>query len=321
MVDSLFLSPAFIFAESSFIIVASIAAYELLVGDFVWAQQEEARRASMQGSRGRAGYDSFESRQMQRQLHGDQHRSLSPAGGRGRGGQGSRASGAPSRRASHGEEFSLMYPSVVGRGGGGNNSSNHRETRVSEEAYYSSSSPRDTRFASPGRGSTGDSTRRLFYKTILLALLSRFILIPVETFCFFHVKIISDQSIASSVTIKSTLLRIVLRISQTFPEIAFASALGLLVIFCAQIAFAAMPPLTPESSEVSVHGDDDPETSEDGIAERDSLLGEGSVKGQENIGGEGVVTRWKRRSKMTRTWCTRLSRTVLASKKDVCHME
>lgn len=292
MVDSLFLSPAFIFAESSFIIVASIAAYELLVGDFIWAQQEEARRASMQSRRGR-GYDSIESRQMQ--LHG--HRSLSP-GGRGRG----QMSASSSRRGSS-EESSLLYPP---RSRGGN-----RDARISEEGYYSSTG--DTRFASPGRGSSGDSTRRLFYKAILLALLSRFILLPLEI-CFFpHVdNNHGDQNISQKIT---TIQSVLLRISQTLPDVAFASALGLLVIFCAQIAFAAMPPLTPDSREGSIRGDDDAEAIDDGTAERDGALGEGAINGPENIEGNATTSILKRNSRRARTWCTRLSRTMLASKK------
>lgn len=309
MVDSLFLSPAFIFAESSFIVVASIAAYELLVGDFIWAQQEEARQASMQSQRGRPGYDSFESaRQTQPPSHGgQQHRSLSP-GGRGRGGPTRSGGGAPPRRGSPGEELSLMYPSRSRTATGNLN----RDARVSEEAYYSNSS--DTRFASPGRGSSGDSTRRLFYKAILLSLLSRFILLPIETFCFFHMDdYLSDQTVPSKIPINSTLFRIILRISQTFPDVAFASALGLLVIFCAQIAFAAMPPLMSDSTDAII--DVDAENIDGRVTERDGLLGEGSINNQDPIEGEGVTNRWKRKSKVVHTWCRCLSQTILASKK------
>ena len=123
---SLFASPAFILTETSFIIVAALAAYELLVGDFIWAQQEEARRASVQSRRDRGGYDALGGRPPQ--LQG--HRSLSP-GGRGRGGQ-----RPPSRRTSN-EELPLLYSSRA----------------RTQEGYYSS--PGDTRYASPGRGSTG----------------------------------------------------------------------------------------------------------------------------------------------------------------------
>ncbi|KAL7537876.1 hypothetical protein ACHAXR_008137 [Thalassiosira sp. AJA248-18] len=298
MIDSLFLSPTFILTEASFIIAASIAAYELIIGDFIWAQQEEARRTSMQSHRGR-GYDSFETGQ-----HPHGHRSLSP-GGRGRGPP---RHGPSSRRGSN-EDSYLLYP-PRSRGG---------ETRIAEEGYYSS--PGDTRFASPGRGSSGDSTRRLFYKVILLALLSRFILLPVETF-FFTPTFTSyeDQTVLSHFTINSAHLQIILlRISQTFPDIIFASALGSLIIFCAQIAFAAMPPLTPQSGEGSIHGEDDATTLEDGMTERDGLLGEGGIKGQEIImEGDDATNRSKGNSKIARTLCiaaARLSRTLLASKK------
>lgn len=285
--DSLFLSPSFILVESSFIIVALIAAYELLIGDFIWAQQEEARRSSMQSHRGR-DYDSFGSRQLQQ--HG--HRSLSP-GGRGRG-MGSRS--APGSRRGSTDENASLLPS---RPRGGN--------RFTEEATI----PDHPRFASPGRGSSGDSIRRLFYKVVLLALLSRFILLPVETYCF-------STYNSSKISYDPMILQIMLRISQTLPDIAFASALGLLVIFCAKIAFAAMPPLSPDLSEESMHGPDDAEAIEDGRAEREALLGEGVVKGQENIEGKDATNGLKRNSKIAFSLCisaARLSRTVLASKK------
>ena len=153
MKDSLFKSAAFILTESSFVIVASIAAYELLIGDFVWAQQEEARRQALkQTSRGRGGDTTFDSRRLQQQLHSQQHRSLSP-GGRGpatRDG-GAYYSSSTGRGAGLSEETSLLYPQPRSRGGS-------RERRmVVQEVHYSS--PGDTRFAN--RGSTGDSTRRM----------------------------------------------------------------------------------------------------------------------------------------------------------------
>lgn len=299
MMDSLFLSPAFILAETSFILVASIAAYELLVGDFIWAQQEEARR-----TRGRSsGYNTFDRASQQLQLHG--HRSLSPGGGRGRGGA---PRNAPSSRRGPNDESSLLYPP---------RSRGNRDVRVAEESYYSSSG--DTRFASPGRGSSGDSTRRLFYKVILLALLSRFILLPVETFCFSQMShSYATHRISPNVIIDPTLLQILLRISQTLPDVVFASALGLLVIFCAQIAFAAMPPLTPQSGETSIHGDEDNETLEDGITEGDGLLGEGTIKEQENMGGKIISIRPKIGFRMAHVFyigAARLSRAILTNKK------
>lgn len=117
---SLFLSPEFILTESSFIVVASIAAYEILIGDFIWAQQEE----EAQSNRGRAGYGSVEN-----------NRQPQSPGSRGRGPRPS-----SSRRGSN-EETALLYP-----------------PRTSRADY---SSPGDARFASTGRGSPGDSTRRL----------------------------------------------------------------------------------------------------------------------------------------------------------------
>ena len=56
--------------------------------------------------------------------------------------------------------------------------------------------------------------------------------------------------------------------SQTLPHIAFASSLGLLVIFCAQVSFAALPPLSPSS----IDGSDEEEiipTHE--VTQRDSI--------------------------------------------------
>lgn len=146
--------------------------------------------------------------------------------------------------------------------------------------------------------------------------MSRFVLLPVETFCFFQIDHnFSDQFISTNFTINSTLFRIILRISQTFPDVAFASALGLLVIFCAQVAFAAMPPLTPDPSEVSPRVDDDPEIIDDGAAETDALLGVGPVNRRDAIEGEGIANKWRRVSGTVRTRCARLSRTVLASKR------
>ena len=39
---------------------------------------------------------------------------------------------------------------------------------------------------------------------------------------------------------------------------AFASAFGLLIVFCAQVAYAALP-LSPQSSDVSMGADDNTE--------------------------------------------------------------
>lgn len=287
MLSSLFLSPAFIFAESTFIIVASIALYELLVGDFIWAQQAQRettrQRTSMQSRRG--GYATFQRRQMQLQ----DYRSLSP-GGRGIGPR-----ITPSRRSSS-EELSLLPPSCS-RGG-------HRDTRVSEEGYYSSSSPSDT----TGRGSSGDITRRLFYKAILVALLSRFILLPVETFVSFNI----DSNINNR---ENTINSILLRISQTLPDVAFASALGLLVFFCGQIAFAAMPPTASNANEGCIRCNDAAETLDDGISGRVGVLSKHHVEEQEILEGVCVANRLKRHSQLAQKLCTRFLRTILASKK------
>ena len=83
------------------------------------------------------------------------------------------------------------------------------------------------------------------------------LLIPVEFYCFGQLK--QDNDIP---------LRILLRISQTLPHIAFASSLGLLVVFCARVSFAALPPLSPSS----IDGSDEEEiipTHE--VTQRDSL--------------------------------------------------
>lgn len=123
---------------------------------------------------------------------------------------------------------------------------------------------------------------------------------------------------SSNFQLDPILLQILLRLSQTLPDIIFASALGLLIIFCAQIAFAAMPPLTPQSGEASIHDEEDTSTIEEGTAERDSLLGAGEMKGQDNIEGKQSAIRLMRSLKFGRTLCiaaARLSRTILASKK------
>ena len=73
-----------------------------------------------------------------------------------------------------------------------------------------------------------------------MSLSARLLLIPVEFYCFERLGQGNNVS-----------LRILLRMSQTLPHIAFASPLGLLVIFCAQISFAALPPLSPSTSDES----------------------------------------------------------------------
>ena len=315
--NSRFLSPTFICTESSFIIVALIAAYELLIGDYATAQQEETRQKAALQTRGR-GYDSFETSsnsscnntliRMQQHPSRPSHRSLSPGGQRVRHESGRGASQQPQKLHLSGDvESSYLYPSHQPRSSlrpPGNNGSgeNNGETRMTE-------SPGDTRFASPGRGSDGDSTRRMFYKAILLALLSRFILLPVETYCL----LLKDD-----LSVLSPLSQILLRLSQTLPDIAFASALSTLVIFCAKIAFSAMPPLTPElnTNEGSVHGGDDTETISLLGGERNPKLIT-SIDSSDRTGSSVNTATKKKTQAAQHTCCSsimRLSRTILASK-------
>ena len=315
--SSRFLSPTFICTESSFIIVALIAAYELLIGDYATAQQEETRQKAALQTRGR-GYDSFETSsnsssndtliRLQQHPSRPSHRSLSPGGQRVRHESGRGASQQPQKWHLSGDvESSYLYPSHQPRASlrpPGNNGpgENNGETRMAE-------SPGDTRFASPGRGSDGDSTRRMFYKAILLALLSRFILLPVETYCLL---------LKDNLSVLSPLSQILLRLSQTLPDIAFASALSTLVIFCAKIAFSAMPPLTPElnTHEGGVHGGDDTETISLLGGERNPKLIT-SIDSSDRT-GSSVNTATKRKTQTAQHTCCssimRLSRTILASK-------
>mmetsp|Transcript_28771 Transcript_28771/g.68533 ORF Transcript_28771/g.68533 Transcript_28771/m.68533 type:complete len:483 (-) Transcript_28771:225-1673(-) len=86
--------------------------------------------------------------------------------------------------------------------------------------------------------STSSTTRRWFYKLILLALVLRILFLPIESLCI--------QGIAGP---HSVLFRLLLRLSQTLPDVALASAISVLLIFCAQLSFSALPPLTPDSNE------------------------------------------------------------------------
>ena len=131
-------------------------------------------------------------------------------------------------------------------------------------------------------------------------------LLPIETI------IIDQENVPhSNIPISSAQLPIILRISQTLPDTIFASALGLLIVFCAQIAFSAMPPLSPQSGEASVQGEEDADDAvEEDITERDGLLDEGVNK--------RAVNRLKTASRMARSLCisgAQLSRTIFASKK------
>ena len=299
MARSLFASPEFILTESSFIIVASIAFYEILVGDFIWAQQEEARRQQQQ-------------QQQQNQQNGMKSRSLSP----GRGGRYHNRPPPSSRRGSPNEETYLLYPSRSSQLGMNNNRVNTTTTTTTSEeqqGYYTS--PGGTRFS--GRGSSGDSTRRLFYKMTLFATLSRFVLLPLETIC------LSQSDNSTIPTYISTLLQILLRLSQTLPDVVLASALGLLVIFCVKIAFAALPPLTPDGGSPAVAKVDGNQQQQQNLT-REVLPGNTEVKkGQDNNNAQGrkekdTVNEEATSNTLGDSLCTsiaRLSRTILASKK------
>lgn len=158
-----------------------------------------------------------------------------------------------------------------------------------------------------------------FYKVILLALISRLALLPVETYC------ITQSNTSSSTTLDhfhlSTYLYILLRISQTLPDIVFASALAFLIIFCAKIAFSAMPPLSPEPYEDQLHaGGVESEVVEDGMMHsEDSLPVEGSGRVQSHdVDGSEVSYRTSKELQRLRLWfssAVRLSQTILASDK------
>lgn len=73
---------------------------------------------------------------------------------------------------------------------------------------------------------------------------------PIETY-----SVSTNQLTETNKIETKPLLWVLLRVSQTLPEIAFASAYGLLIIFMAQIAFAALP-LSPQVSADSLGADD-----------------------------------------------------------------
>lgn len=136
-----------------------------------------------------------------------------------------------------------------------------------------------------------------------------------ETYCLSHMT-------TSTTTLYnlSPIIHILLRISQTLPDVAFASALAFLIIFCAKIAFSAMPPLTPEPREDQLHVGVDSEIIEDGMMQREETLPvEGSVKVQvHDVEDNGVSNRTSSELQRVRSWITsvvRLSRTILASEK------
>lgn len=83
------------------------------------------------------------------------------------------------------------------------------------------------------QGSSGDSTRRSFYRLLFLALLSRLLLLPLEAYYFtpssHHVHPHTGMCAASPGCI----------FSRTLPDMAFASAFSLLVLFYAQLVGTA----------------------------------------------------------------------------------
>jgi hypothetical protein len=183
--------------------------------------------------------------------------------------------------------------------------------------YYDrslSGAQKDTR----RRGSTGDSTRRLFYKLILIALLCRLISFPIETY-----SVSTNQLTESNKIETKPLLWVLLRVSQTLPEIAFASAYGLLIIFMAQIAFTALP-LSPQVSGDSL-GADDPETAGNENSSpqptRDDRVSDYGFNQQQNARMNKVGTDDESQPNLLQTvshFCAHCVRRTLASKRVFC---
>ena len=131
----IFTTPSFIVLELGFLLSSLASAYELFIGDFIWAREEEELRAATQNARERGLTSSrplYDSRQ---------YGSLSPRGGRGRlGGR-------------EDETSSLLHGKRYTR----------RLQETTEEDSFPS--PGDMRSVDIGRGSrggsSGDSTRRL----------------------------------------------------------------------------------------------------------------------------------------------------------------
>ncbi len=152
---------------------------------------------------------------------------------------------------------------------------------------------------------------------ILLALLSRLALLPVETYCLSH---LNNSSTTLDYLHAEPLLHFLLRISQTLPDIAFASALAFLIIFCAKIAFSAMPPLSPEPyyEDINVNVGIESDVIDDGMT-HESLPVEGSVRVQVQDVEHHIVTNKTLRERHGVSLCinsaVRLSRTILASEK------
>jgi len=81
--------------------------------------------------------------------------------------------------------------------------------------------------------SSGDSTRKAFYKLIFIALVSRLVLLPLEAFYFSPASpyVHSENGMCTSSPMCI--------VSRTLPDLAFASAFSLLVLFYAQLAGTA----------------------------------------------------------------------------------
>jgi hypothetical protein len=143
MVHSIFITPSFLIVELGFLLCSLAAAYELFIGDFIWAKEEEERRNATQNARGRgmSGRPLYQSTQRQ------YHRSLSP----GRNSRG-RSQG---QLANEDESTSLLQGRRYTR--------RLIDSAASEEESFPS--PGDLRSVDMGRGarggSSGDSTRRL----------------------------------------------------------------------------------------------------------------------------------------------------------------
>jgi hypothetical protein len=144
MAQSIFITPSFIVVELGFLLSSLISAYELFVGDFVWAREEEERRSTIQRSRGRG---MMGQRQLYPSTQRQYHRSLSPRSGKSRG-------------LGHGGTEDETTSLLQGR----RYSKKLNDSGASDE-FPSPGDLRSVEMGVPGRGgSTGDSTRRLVSK-------------------------------------------------------------------------------------------------------------------------------------------------------------
>lgn len=148
---------------------------------------------------------------------------------------------------------------------------------------------------------------------ILLALISRLALLPVETYCL---SLLNNSSATLDFLHVHLILYIILRISQTLPDIAFASAMAFLIIFCAKIAFSAMPPLSPEPCHEDIMVSIESEVIDYGMMRREESV-EGSARVQaHDIEHDAISNKTPRERNRVQSWITsakRLSRTILAS--------